>query len=161
MTHEINIHLKTKNRVIKLYTDDDSFNDTNIFTCRKNIEIPKNIKGTAEDFCDDGGGWWNSWEELSIGFGKINSQEITDIIIDGKSINENYKKLAEAYGYKMMFPLLYHFQITKEESDNVVNWYPTTGSTTVQNKTQRYSIKKLGTFMDIEDLLIYMQKNDI
>jgi hypothetical protein len=161
MKHEINIYLKTKNRVINLYTDDESFNDTNIFTCRKSIEIPKNVKGTAEDFCNDSGGYWDSWEELSRGFGRINSQDITDIIIDGKSINENHKKLAEAYGYEMIFPLLYHFQITKDDSENVVNWYPTTGSTTVQNKTQRYSIKKLGTFMDMEDLLIYMKKNDI
>lgn len=161
MKHEINIYIKNKNRVINLYTDNDSFNDTNIFTSRKSIEIPENIEGTAEDFCDDGGGHWNSWKEISTGLGRWNSQEITDIYIDGKSINESYIKLAQAYGYTMIFPLLYHFQITKEDSENVVNWYPTTGSTTIQNKEQRYSIKKLGVFMDFENLLIYMKKNNI
>ena len=161
MKHTIEIEFFKRERILILHTDDDSFNDTNIFTSRKTIDIPTNIVGKGTEIYENGGGSYDSWEDVFKSYDRISSQDIKSITIDGKSINENYIKLAKAYGYEMMFPLLYHFQITKEDSENVVNWYPTTGSTTIQNKTQRFSIKKLGTFMDIEDLLIYMQKNEL
>jgi hypothetical protein len=159
--HKIKISFFSKERDLYLYTNDETFNDTNIFSSRRSIDIPTQIEGIGEFYDEKGGGNFETWEDADKHFGRINSQEIKGIKIDEKDINDSLIKITEAYGYTAIFPLLYHMQITKDDSENVVNWYPTTGSTTIQNKTQRYSIKKLGTFMDLEDLLIYMQKNDL
>lgn len=158
--NKISISLKDRNKIIYLYTDDDDFNKTNVFTSRRSMEIPKSIQGEAEYEYENGGGCWQSWEDVSDAFGKINSQEIIDVVINGNSINKEYEDLAKKSGYKMLFPLLYHFQIFRDDSNNIVNWYPTTGSTTVQDKTEKYSIEKLGFFDDFNKLLTYI-KNEI
>ena len=157
--YKISISLRRKDRTINLYTDDDTFNKTKTFTSRRSIRIPTNVIGIGEDFDDGGGGIADSWKEMADRFGILNSQDIIDIEINDVSINDEYKKIVEAYGYTILFPLLYHFQITSEELPCVVNWYPTTGSTTIQVKGDKYSTESVGHFDDIEDLLIYIKDN--
>lgn len=152
-THKIEVFLKHRDRTLYLYTNDDNFNITNCFTCRRSLEIPTDIDGVAEDYHDDGGGVWESWKQIAEGFNPINSQGIIDIIIDGESINKKYEDKAKEYGFTMKFPLLYHFQIFKDDSNKVISWYPTSGATTLQIKDDKYSTKSLGYFDNFDDLL--------
>jgi len=151
--HQVGISLKYKETIIYLYTNDDNFNINNCFTCRRSLTIPTDIEGVSEDYNNSNGGTWKSWKEISDIFGNINSQGIIDITIDGVSINKKYEDKAKEYNFTMKFPLLYHFQIFKEDSNKVISWYPTSGATTLQIKDDKYSTKSIGYFDDFDELL--------
>jgi len=159
--YKIEIFLKKRDRVIYLYTNDNSFNATNTFTSRRSISVPAEIDGIGEEYYENGGGLFESWKDLDYKLGEsLNSQLIDDVHINEVSINAPFIKLAKKYNCELKFPLLYHFQIFLKNSAWVYNWYPTTGSTIKQNLSVKYSIEKVGYFNDFEELLNYIKDSE-
>jgi hypothetical protein len=79
--------------------------------------------------------------------------------IDIKDVCE----LIDGYGLEYRIINHYHMHIYPMESDNIYNWYHTTGTVVLQVPLEGYKnnyYKSLGKFTNVEDVINLINKNE-
>lgn len=71
------------------------------------------------------------------------------------NIADSLELLRSGYGLNAVKFNFYQFRITQEESDDVYDWYHTTGSLVVNRKGY---LKKIGVFLTPEEVAIIINK---
>ena len=158
MKYEITIHTgKLKGFRQREYTfSTDQEIPVEYFTTRRSLssyDFPRYVEGEVTETTETGGRL-SSWKDFN-NFQELNVQNIKDILVNGKSINEQIIKEAKKHGAEVKFPLLYQAQfIFADNPDWVFNWYITTGTLSKQKTTEKYyRMIRLGIFADLESAL--------